>query len=78
MTAAEMAVTGAALISQPGTNAFPAAGLLAMVSALASACFIGIEAILIKWQSDTEPALQFILIGNSIGAARALDACALL
>ena len=51
------------LILKPGTDAFQSAGLFA----LASAFFMGLEGILIKWLSDREPAFRILLINNAIG-----------
>ncbi|MEO0393161.1 MAG: DMT family transporter [Pseudomonadota bacterium] len=65
IVAAMMALLGAVLILRPGTDAFQMVGLFAV----ASAVFLGIEAIFIKRLSDREPALQILLINNSIGAS---------
>ncbi|MEM1317367.1 MAG: DMT family transporter [Pseudomonadota bacterium] len=68
VVAAAMAVSGAVLILQPDTSGLQSAGLLAV----ASAVFMGIEAIFIKRLSDTEPGMQILFISNSIGGAIAL------
>lgn len=62
--AAALAVTGALVILQPGTEAFHPAALLA----LGSAVFLGLEAIFIKRLTGMEPALRILLINNAIGA----------
>ena len=64
VVATALAIAGAVLILKPGTGAFQAAGLFA----LASAFFMGLEAIFIKRLSDREPAFRILLINNAIGA----------
>ena len=68
MAAAVLALAGAALVLRPGSDAFQAAGLLA----LAAAAFMGLEAVFIKRLADAEPPLRILLINNAIGAALAL------
>jgi drug/metabolite transporter (DMT)-like permease len=70
LLATGLALGGAALILKPGTDAFQAAGLLA----LAAAVFMGLEALYIKRLSDTEPALRVLIVNNGIGAIIALAA----
>ena len=62
--AVTFALGGALMILKPGTDAFQTAGLFA----LASAAFLGLEAIFIKRLSDSEPALRVLLFNNTIGA----------
>lgn len=66
--AAGLAVLGALLILRPGTEAFQPAGLFA----LAAAGLMGMEVIMIKKLSDTEPAMRVLLINNTIGASISL------
>ncbi|MFV0491266.1 MAG: DMT family transporter [Pseudorhodobacter sp.] len=62
--AAALSVIGALVILQPGTEAFHPAAFLA----LASAMFLGLEAIFIKRLTGVESPLRILLINNSIGA----------
>ena len=66
--AAALALTGAALILKPGTDAYQTAGLFA----LAAAGLMGLEAIFIKRLADTEPALRMLIVNNAIGAVVSL------
>lgn len=68
--AVSLAITGAALILRPGTDALQLAGLYALMAAF----FMGIEAIFIKRLSDTEPVLRVLLINNTMGACFSLCA----
>ena len=70
VVAAVLAMSGALVILKPGTEAFQAAGLFA----LAAAALIGIEMIIIKRLSDSEPAMRVLLINNTIGASFSLIA----
>ena len=63
--AAGLSLCGAFLILRPGTDAFQVAGLIA----LAAAAFMGVEVVIIKRLSDSEPAMRVLLINNCIGAA---------
>ena len=68
--AAALAIVGATLVLRPGSDAFQAAGLLALLAAM----FMGLETIFIKRLSDAEPALRILVINNAIGAALSLVA----
>lgn len=70
VVAAGLAVFGTLLILKPGTEAFQAAGLFALAAAL----LMGVEMIIIKRLSDTEPAMRVLLINNAIGACLSLTA----
>lgn len=63
------ALVGGILILQPDADGLRPAGLLA----LASAGLMGVETILIKKLADSEPALQILLISNTIGTVIALS-----
>ena len=63
--AAALAVIGALILLQPGTDAFQPAAILALAAAL----LFGVESIFIKLLSDSEPPLRILLINNTIGAA---------
>jgi len=58
-----LAAVGAILILQPGTDAFQAAGLLALASAL----FMAFEMLFIKKLTASEPTARILLINNAIG-----------
>lgn len=68
LVACGLALCGAALILRPGTDAFQAAGILA----LAAAGLMGLESILTKRLTDTEPALRILVLNNAIGAVVSL------
>ncbi len=70
--AALVSVAGAAILLQPGSEAFRPASLLA----LAAAGLLGLEAIFIKRLSGSEPPLRILLINNSIGAVVSLSVAA--
>lgn len=70
IAATGLAVSGALLILKPGSAAFQFAGLFA----LAAAVLMGLEMIIIKRLSDTEPAMRVLLINNAIGAVISLVA----
>lgn len=63
--AAVIALSGGLILLQPGAEAFQAASLLALLSALV----IGFEVIIIKLLAGREPVLQILLINNAIGLA---------
>lgn len=63
-SAAGIAMVGAIVLIRPGTEAFQPAALLALASAL----FMGLEAILIKQLSSREPPIRILLINNGIGS----------
>ena len=63
--AAVVALTGALLITRPGTSAFQPIALIALMSAV----FIGFEIIFIKQLSGREPLLRILIINNLFGAA---------
>lgn len=65
LVAAVVALVGVVMILKPGTAAFQVAGIYA----LASAGFLGTEAIFIKRLSGTEPALRVLLMSNLLGSA---------
>lgn len=71
--AAGVALAGAMVLIRPGTQAFQAAALLA----LASACCMGLELILIKRLSIAEPALRMLAVNNAMGTALSLAAALL-
>jgi drug/metabolite transporter (DMT)-like permease len=69
-TAAGISVVGALILIRPGTEAFqPAAAI-----ALAAALFMGLEAVLIKRLSDSEPPARILLVNNAMGSAIAISA----
>lgn len=68
--AAAIAFAGAAILSQPGTDAFQPIALVALTAAI----FMGAEAILIKKLADSEPPLRILAINNFSGACLALAA----
>jgi drug/metabolite transporter (DMT)-like permease len=70
--AAAIALLGALLLIRPGTDAYQPVALIA----LASAAFIGMEAILVKQLSDREPPMRILLINNAMGAVIAAIAAA--
>jgi drug/metabolite transporter (DMT)-like permease len=63
-TAAAIAMVGALVLIRPGTAAFQPAALMALASAL----FMGMEAILIKRLSGTEPPMRILLINNAMAS----------
>lgn len=62
--AAGLALIGGMLILRPGTDAFQAAGLLALMAA----GFMAVEIIFIKKLSDAEPAPRILFVNNLIGS----------
>lgn len=68
--AAVFAVVGAMILIRPGTEAFQPIVLVALASAL----FLGFEAVVIKFLAGREPPLRILFINNSIGMAIALCA----
>lgn len=68
--AAVIAVIGAMVLIRPGTEAFQPVVLVA----LASAAFLGFEAILIKMLAGNEPPLRILAINNTIGMIIAVAA----
>lgn len=69
-SAAAVALTGALVLIRPGSETFQVAALIALASAL----FMGVEAIYTKRLSDTEPPVRILLVNNSIGTVVALAA----
>jgi drug/metabolite transporter (DMT)-like permease len=61
--AAITALTGAVILLRPGPGTFEVAALLA----LGAAVMLGVELIFIKKLADREPALQILLVNNSLG-----------
>ncbi|MEQ8394319.1 DMT family transporter [Thalassobaculum sp.] len=73
--AAAIALTGALVLIRPGAEAFQPVALVA----LASACFMGVETILVKRLTGGanragEPMLRILAINNTLGAAIAITA----
>lgn len=68
-SAAAIAMVGALVLIRPGTSAFQPAALLALASAL----FMGLEAILIKRLSGTEPPMRILLINNAMASLLAVS-----
>jgi drug/metabolite transporter (DMT)-like permease len=68
--AAVIAVLGAMVLIRPGTEAFQPIVLVA----LASAAFLGLEAIMIKMLAGNEPPLRILTINNTIGMLIAVAA----
>jgi drug/metabolite transporter (DMT)-like permease len=68
--AAVVAMAGAMILVQPGTEAFQVAALIALAAAL----FLGLEAIFIKRLTNGEPPLRILAINNLIGTVIALGA----
>jgi drug/metabolite transporter (DMT)-like permease len=69
-SAAAIAMVGALVLIRPGTAAFQPAALMALASAL----FMGLEAILIKRLSGTEPPMRILLINNAMASLIAVFA----
>jgi drug/metabolite transporter (DMT)-like permease len=69
-SAAAIAMVGALVLIRPGTAAFQPAALMALASAL----FMGLEAILIKQLSGTEPPVRILLINNAMASLIAVFA----
>lgn len=67
---AAIAFIGAAILTEPGTNAFQPAALIALMAAI----FMGAETILIKSLAKKEPTLRILILSNSLGAVVALTA----
>jgi len=63
-----LALLGAILILRPGTEAFQAAGLYALLAA----ALLGLEAIFVKRLAGNEPAMRILIINNIIGSAIAI------
>ena len=70
--AVAVALAGALILIRPGTAAYQPAAILA----LGAAGFMGMEAVLIKRLSDSEPPIRILLINNALGAAIACTAAA--
>lgn len=70
--AAVIAVMGAMVLIRPGTEAFQPIVFVA----LASAAFLGLEAIMIKMLAGREPPLRILAINNTIGMIIAVAAAA--
>lgn len=70
--AAAVAMIGALMLIRPGTASFQ---IMAMV-ALASAFFMGLEAIFVKRLTSADRPLRILFINNSIGATLAVSAAA--
>ena len=68
--AAAIAMAGACLLIRPGASSFQAMALVALASAL----FMGLEAICVKKLAGTERPLRILFVNNSIGALLALGA----
>ncbi len=62
--AAGIALIGALVLIQPGTEAFRPIALVALCAAF----FMGLEAILVKRLSRSEPALRILILNNAAGA----------
>lgn len=62
--AAAIAFTGVVVLTQPGTEAFQPAALIALMAAM----FMGTELVFIKSLTGTEPPLRILLINNGAGA----------
>jgi drug/metabolite transporter (DMT)-like permease len=70
--AAGAALVGAVVLIRPGTEAFQPAALIALASAL----FMGMETVLIKKLTGSEPPLRILAINNAIGAVVAISVAA--
>jgi drug/metabolite transporter (DMT)-like permease len=70
VAAAAIAVAGAMILIQPGTEAFRLAALVA----LAAAFFQGTEGMMIKRLAGMEPTLRILLVNNGFGAIIAVAA----
>ena len=68
--AAALAMAGAFLLIRPGAASFQVMALIA----LASAFFMGLEAIFVKKLTATDRPLRILFVNNSIGAALAVTA----
>ncbi|MEM6621632.1 MAG: DMT family transporter [Pseudomonadota bacterium] len=62
-SAAGIALIGALVLTQPGSDTFQIGALIAIAAAL----FMGMEGIFLKKLSDTEPAVRILFVNNSIG-----------
>lgn len=70
---AAIALTGAIILTRPGTDAFRPAALLAF----AAAASMGTEMTFIKRLSDDEPVLRILAISNGFGTVLSLTAASL-
>lgn len=68
--AAGIAFTGVVILTQPGTDSFQPAALIALMAAM----FMGAELALIKRLTGTEPLLRILIINNFAGAV--ISGCA--
>ncbi|WP_197435178.1 EamA family transporter [Nitratireductor arenosus] len=68
--AAAIALVGALVLTNPGSDAFRPAALIA----LSAAFFIGLEVVLVKKLTNGEPTLRILAIGNFLGAALSVTA----
>lgn len=69
---AALAMAGGLVLIRPGTEAFQWAALVA----LASAVFMGLEAIVVKLLARTEGAMRILFFNNAFGAALSASAAA--
>ena len=70
---AAVAFAGAAILTEPGTDAFQPVALIALLAAV----FMGVEVVLIKRLSDREPPLRILFLSNGLGALVSLCAAIL-
>lgn len=69
-SAAAISMLGAVILIRPGTSAFQAAALLALMAAL----LMGLEAIIIKRLSGRERIIRILFVNNAFGAILAVTA----
>ena len=72
-SAAAISLVGAVILIRPGTSAFQPAAVIALAAAL----FMGLEAVLIKRLTTTEPPVRILLVNNAFGSLIACSAAAM-
>ncbi|WP_238719656.1 DMT family transporter [Nitratireductor alexandrii] len=68
--AATIALAGALVLTNPGSDAFQPAALIALAAAL----FIGLEVVLVKKLTNREPTLRILVVGNFLGTVLSVAA----
>lgn len=73
-SAAAISIVGALILIRPGSDAFQIVALLALTAAV----LIGLEMVVIKRLSNSEPAIRILFINNAFGATISLSAATLI